>query len=103
MFHRWIGLSTALNDTHHRNSSILVSLLLSSPALPETLLKCQAVAVGAALSAGEVIETAFHQPKNISHKGDIDLVTETDKACEKLILGRLREEFPTYKVRRLEL
>ena len=68
------------------------------PSPPETLLKCERIAIEVALSAGQLIEKAFHQPKNVLHKGDIDLVTETDKACEDVILGRLRAEFPSFKV-----
>jgi inositol-phosphate phosphatase/L-galactose 1-phosphate phosphatase len=33
----------------------------------------------------------------LSHSGDADLVTETDKKCEELILGRIREAFPDHK------
>ena len=33
----------------------------------------------------------------LSPAGDADLVTETDKKCEELILGRIREAFPDHK------
>ena len=75
--------------------------------------------------AGSVIKKAFDQPKNVEFKGDqhdeklallvvnlvsqqackrvhsfagkVDLVTETDKECEKLIFGRLKEAFPDHQ------
>ena len=64
---------------------------------PEQLEKFSSVALQAALSAGEVISKAFTEAKTIeTKKGDADLVTETDKACEKLIFERLRESFPDH-------
>ncbi|KAK4386744.1 Inositol monophosphatase 1 [Sesamum angolense] len=42
-------------------------------------------AVDAAKSAGELIRSAFYQTKRVEHKGEVDLVTETDKKCEEVI------------------
>ncbi|GKV15072.1 hypothetical protein SLEP1_g25874 [Rubroshorea leprosula] len=56
-----------------------------------------ATAVDAAKSAGEIIRKGFYQPKHVEHKGEIDLVTETDKACEDLIFNHLRQKYPTHK------
>nr|GEY26816.1 inositol-phosphate phosphatase-like [Tanacetum cinerariifolium] len=56
-----------------------------------------AVAVDAAKQAGEVILKGFSQTKNVEHKGSVDLVTETDKACEDLIFNLLKHRFPTHK------
>ncbi|CAH9081657.1 unnamed protein product [Cuscuta epithymum] len=56
-----------------------------------------AVAVDAAKQAGEIIRNGFHQKKHIEHKGSVDLVTETDKACETLIFNHLKHHFPTHK------
>ncbi|KAJ0963554.1 hypothetical protein J5N97_028676 [Dioscorea zingiberensis] len=56
-----------------------------------------AVAVEAAKSAGEIIRQGFHQKKNVEHKGQVDLVTETDKACERLIFDHLKKHYPDHK------
>ncbi|KAM7262440.1 hypothetical protein ACFE04_000123 [Oxalis oulophora] len=54
-------------------------------------------AVNAAKTAGQVILNGFYQTKLVEHKGSVDLVTETDKACEDLIFNHLRQKFPTHK------
>ncbi|KAL6893484.1 hypothetical protein ACP4OV_007582 [Aristida adscensionis] len=56
-----------------------------------------AVAVDAAKNAGEIIRKGFYETKNVEHKGQVDLVTETDKACEDLIFTHLRKHFPDHK------
>ncbi|CAK9182248.1 unnamed protein product [Ilex paraguariensis] len=56
-----------------------------------------AVAVEAAKKAGEVIRKGFYQTKHVEHKGLVDLVTETDKACEDLIFDYLKQHFPDHK------
>ncbi|GLU15764.1 hypothetical protein SLE2022_322320 [Rubroshorea leprosula] len=56
-----------------------------------------ATAVDAAKRAGEIIRKGFYQPKHVEHKGEIDLVTETDKACEDLIFKHLKQQYPTHK------
>ena len=55
------------------------------------------MAVGAAKAAGAEIAAAFNLPKAVSHKGKVDLVTETDQKCEGLILERLMGAFPDFK------
>lgn len=35
----------------------------------------------------------------MEHKGEVDLVTETDKACEELIFNHLKQRYPSHKVR----
>ncbi|XP_022967030.1 inositol-phosphate phosphatase-like [Cucurbita maxima] len=54
-------------------------------------------AVDAAKKAGEVIRKGFYQTKHIEHKGQVDLVTETDKACEDLIFNYLKDHYPSHK------
>lgn len=56
-----------------------------------------ATAVDAAKKAGELIRKAFYQTKNVEHKGEVDLVTETDKACEELVFNYLKQHYPTHK------
>ncbi|PIA38370.1 hypothetical protein AQUCO_02800217v1 [Aquilegia coerulea] len=55
------------------------------------------VAIDAAKRAGEIIRKGFHEKKNIEHKGQVDLVTETDKACEDLIFNHLKQHCPGHK------
>ncbi|XP_072956204.1 inositol-phosphate phosphatase isoform X1 [Typha angustifolia] len=56
-----------------------------------------AAAVEAATRAGDVIRKGFYQTKHVEHKGLVDLVTETDKACEDLIFDHLKKLYPDHK------
>ncbi|KAG5516306.1 hypothetical protein RHGRI_037124 [Rhododendron griersonianum] len=56
-----------------------------------------AVAIDAAKKAGDVIRKGFYVTKHVEHKGQVDLVTETDKACEDLIFNHLKQHFPNHK------
>jgi myo-inositol-1(or 4)-monophosphatase len=56
------------------------------------------VALEAAHEAGAVLLAEHSRPQKISYKGDVDLVTETDKRSEALIVGRLRREFPEHRI-----
>ncbi|MGA8035263.1 MAG: inositol monophosphatase family protein [Candidatus Acidiferrales bacterium] len=56
------------------------------------------VATEAAREAGAVLLAEHSRPQKISYKGDVDLVTETDKRSESLIVGRLRREFPDHRI-----
>ncbi|XP_052233007.1 inositol monophosphatase 1-like isoform X1 [Dreissena polymorpha] len=48
--------------------------------------------------AGKRVKTDFYKNKNILVKENFaDLVTETDKAVEDLIFGRIKEKYPTHK------
>eukprot|EP00124_Ichthyophonus_hoferi_P003798 Ihof_evm2s355 gene=Ihof_evmTU2s355 len=54
-------------------------------------------AVEAAQVAGKVIVDAFDTEKHITEKtNSVDLVTETDQQCEKLIIDLLKTRFPTH-------
>ncbi|CAI5464223.1 unnamed protein product [Closterium sp. Yama58-4] len=55
------------------------------------------VAVTAARMAGEVIRRSFNAPKDVQHKGKVDLVTETDKQCEALIMQHITAAYPSHK------
>ena len=58
---------------------------------------CYDAAVQLARKGGEMIREAFDKPKMITAKGcSTDLVTETDEAVEKMIIGQLRERFPSH-------
>ncbi|XP_073125911.1 inositol monophosphatase 3-like [Henckelia pumila] len=54
-------------------------------------------AVDAAKKAGEIIRFGFHKTKHVEHKGEVDLVTETDKKCEEVIFDYLRSKYPDHK------
>ncbi|GAX80036.1 hypothetical protein CEUSTIGMA_g7475.t1 [Chlamydomonas eustigma] len=60
--------------------------------------KYLSVALAAANAAGNVIKDAFSsRSKHVEHKGTVDLVTETDKKCESLVLSLIQETFPSHK------
>lgn len=54
-------------------------------------------AVEVAKIAGEMIATNFYKEKSVEHKGKVDLVTETDKACEELVFEFLKQKYPEHK------
>lgn len=56
------------------------------------------VAIAAAREAGQIISAAMDRPKSISYKGEVDIVTETDKKSEAVILARLQREFPNHAI-----
>ncbi|HEY4008903.1 MAG TPA: inositol monophosphatase family protein [Acidobacteriaceae bacterium] len=51
-----------------------------------------------AREAGALLREYFHRGVHAEYKGDVDLVTEADRASEKLITERLRSAFPTHGV-----
>ena len=58
---------------------------------------CFASAVEFARKGGAMIRDAFSEPKVITEKGcTTDLVTETDEAVEKMIIGGLRKCYPDH-------
>ena len=56
------------------------------------------VALQAAEEAGALLRQRWRQTHAVHWKGFRDIVTETDTAVEKIILGRLREAFPDHAV-----
>src|SRR5580658_7578359 len=56
------------------------------------------VAVEAAREAGVLLLKEFDRPKNISYKGDVDIVTESDRRSEALIVAKLRTRFPDHAI-----
>ncbi|GAB5033114.1 myo-inositol-1(or 4)-monophosphatase [Nannochloropsis oceanica] len=72
--------------------------------IPQTLLHCTwareiHIATQAALAAGATLKKVSEQDlsaKLVSYKGEIDLVTETDKENEKAIVSLLSKNFPTH-------
>lgn len=60
------------------------------------------IASTVAREAGALVKSVFDKPRSASTVLDksiasIDLVTDTDKACEALIFAKLREEFPDFE------
>jgi myo-inositol-1(or 4)-monophosphatase len=55
-------------------------------------------AVETAREAGAILRADFDRPKEIIYKGEVDLVTETDRRSEAVIVARLREHFPGHAI-----
>jgi len=52
----------------------------------------------AAEAAGEIIHTNWHKPKTIGYKAAVDLVTDTDRQCERIIVESLARQFPGHSI-----
>lgn len=52
----------------------------------------------AAHAAGQIIRARWKKPKTIDYKGAIDLVTDTDRRCERTIVGILAKQFPEHSI-----
>jgi myo-inositol-1(or 4)-monophosphatase len=51
-----------------------------------------------AREAGALLRDFFHRGVHAEYKGDVDLVTEADRASERLITERLHAAFPTHGI-----
>jgi myo-inositol-1(or 4)-monophosphatase len=60
----------------------------------EFVTKAEAIA----REAGALLLDYFHRGVHAEYKGDVDIVTEADRASEKLITERLHEAFPTHGI-----
>jgi myo-inositol-1(or 4)-monophosphatase len=58
----------------------------------------RAVAADAALISGRIQKARLGTEIGVQNKGELDLVTEVDRACEEAILARLRRSFPNHDV-----
>lgn len=56
------------------------------------------VAIDIAREAGAILRADHDRPKEIVYKGEVDLVTETDRRSETVIVARLREHFPDHAI-----
>ena len=50
----------------------------------------------AALAAGAVMRQNYSKPHQVTMKGAIDPVTETDFQCQEIIIGMIRQAFPDH-------
>ncbi len=55
-------------------------------------------AVETARAAGAILRAEFDRPKEISYKGEVDIVTESDKRSEALIVERIRRKYPEHAI-----
>lgn len=53
-------------------------------------------AITVAKQAGDIIKAAWNKPRQVTNKGLVDLVTETDQACEDLIKEFLATKYPKH-------
>jgi myo-inositol-1(or 4)-monophosphatase len=51
-------------------------------------------AIHCALESGKIQRKYFEKNINIRHKGEIDLVTDVDMACQEKIIGLIKKAFP---------
>lgn len=51
-----------------------------------------------AVAAGDMIRRAWDGHRNVTFKGEVDLVTDTDRAVEALVVERLQAAFPTHRI-----
>jgi myo-inositol-1(or 4)-monophosphatase len=56
------------------------------------------VAVAAATRAGKLLLEERGKPRQITKKGEVDLVTEMDRRAERLIVEMLRSAFPEHSI-----
>ena len=55
-------------------------------------------AVEIAREAGTILLTEFGRPQQIDYKGDVDLVTASDRRSEAAIVARLSSQFPRHRI-----
>ena len=51
-----------------------------------------------ARQAGVILRAGYGQDNNVTHKGDIDLVTEIDHRAEAFVLDQIRTRFPDHSI-----
>jgi len=56
------------------------------------------IAESIAREAGTLLREYYHRGVTAEYKGDVDLVTEADRASEKLIVARLKKQLPEHGV-----
>ena len=57
-----------------------------------------ATAIAAARAAGGLQRQSYEQAHRIEYKGEVNLVTEVDRACEELIVSIIRSAYPDHDI-----
>lgn len=71
----------------------------NAPVLPAGVeLRFAAGAAAIAIEAGALVREYYASAVATEYKGDVDLVTEADRASERLIVERLHEHFPDHGI-----
>ena len=68
---------------------------MSQPVTPELI---RQVGRQAALAAGALLRQNYEKPHDITMKGAIDPVTESDFASQQLIVNLIRQTFPDHGI-----
>jgi myo-inositol-1(or 4)-monophosphatase len=55
-------------------------------------------AVETAREAGAILRAEFARPKEISYKGEVDIVTESDRRSEALIVARIQKRYASHAI-----
>lgn len=55
-------------------------------------------AIEIAREAGAILRAGHERPKEIEYKGEVDLVTDSDRRSEVLVVARLRQRFPDHAI-----
>ena len=55
-------------------------------------------AVETAREAGAILRAEFDRPKEISYKGEVDIVTESDRRSEALIVSRIQKRYRSHAI-----
>jgi myo-inositol-1(or 4)-monophosphatase len=55
-------------------------------------------AIQTARDAGKILAERFGRSLEITHKGELDLVTESDLASERLIIDRIKSHYPRHAI-----
>jgi myo-inositol-1(or 4)-monophosphatase len=60
--------------------------------------QCLRVAIEAAREAGRIQKRSYGRAGKVEYKGEIDLVSDVDRLCEKAIVGTITEAFPDHDI-----
>jgi myo-inositol-1(or 4)-monophosphatase len=55
-------------------------------------------AIEIAQEAGAILRADHQRPKEFAYKGEVDLITESDRRSEELVVSRLRQRFPDHGI-----
>ncbi len=87
-----------IRETKRDDVKTTTTATTTGPFLAEVLAQARPFASELAREAGGLLRNFQAGEFAIEFKGDIDLVTDADKASEKLIADRIRETFPSHRL-----